>query len=142
MTENLNSFQNLWEAEWVADLIKKLNENNILNIGVITFYSAQVACLERKFKEEWLDCEVNSVDGFQGWEKDIIILSCVWSRCNSIGFLSDFWRLNVAITWAKYCLFIVGDYKVLRKNEIWTKVIEQIKTKGHLMKDNSNRVSN
>ena len=57
------------------------------------------------------DVEINTVDGFQGREKDIIIMSCVRSNDNgTIGFLSDRRRMNVAITRAKYGLYIIGSY--------------------------------
>jgi len=68
--------------------------------------------------------EINSVDGFQGKEKDIIIFSTVRSsskqksfRGNQIGFLKDLRRMNVAITRAKYCLYVIGNSKVLNTNK-------------------------
>lgn len=112
-----SSVYNPTEAEGVVELIRKLHDRNITSVGVITFYSSQVQHLERRLKEERLECEVNTVDGYQGREKDIIILSCVRSRCKNLGFLEDKRRLNVAITRAKFCLFLVGDFKLLRKNE-------------------------
>ncbi|KAK9745931.1 AAA domain [Popillia japonica] len=55
---------------------------------------------------------VNTVDSFQGLEKDIIILSCVRYTPNS--FLSDEQRLNVALTRAKHALYIVGTYSLFK----------------------------
>ena len=58
--------------------------------------------------------EVNTVDGFQGSEKDVIIISCVRSGGNSIGFLKDSERLNVALTRARKSLVIIGNFKFLK----------------------------
>ena len=68
---------------------------------------------------------MNTVDGFQGKEKDYIIISCV--RANEqqgIGFLSDFRRLNVAITRARYGVFIIGHSPTLQRNELWRDLIQ------------------
>jgi superfamily I DNA and/or RNA helicase len=62
---------------------------------------------------------VRTVDGFQGSEADIIIISCVRSqrqsssKSSNIGFLADFQRLNVALTRARYSLFVVGNFTYL-----------------------------
>jgi senataxin len=72
-----------------------------------------------------LDIEVNTVDGFQGREKDLIIISCV--RANdegAIGFLSDTRRMNVALTRARAGLFVVGCAATLRGNPHWKKLIQ------------------
>lgn len=52
--------------------------------------------------------EINTVDSFQGQERDIILMSCV--RSHGIGFLSDPQRLCVALTRAKYCLILCGNF--------------------------------
>ena len=61
--------------------------------------------------------EVNTVDAYQGREKEIIIVSTV--RTQGIGFLSDYRRMNVAITRAKSFLFVVGNSKLLCKDDHW-----------------------
>lgn len=52
--------------------------------------------------------EINTIDSFQGQEKDVIIMSCV--RTSGVGFLADRQRLNVALTRAKYALFMCGNF--------------------------------
>ena len=56
---------------------------------------------------------VNTVDGFQGSERDIIIISCVRGGPGGIGFLQDRQRLNVALTRAKFSLVVVGNMETL-----------------------------
>ena len=64
-----------------------------------------------EMKEENLEnlIEVNTVDGYQGREKNIILISCVRTGKKGIGFLSDARRLNVALTRAKYAVFVLGE---------------------------------
>ena len=82
-----------------------------------------------------LKVKVATVDGFQGSECDIIILSCVRShsrsmrdgqRSGSIGFLNDHRRVNVALTRAKCSLWIVGNAEVLKASELWRKLIQHM----------------
>ena len=56
--------------------------------------------------------DVNTVDAYQGQERDVIIMSCV--RSNGIGFLSDGQRLCVALTRAKHSAIVCGNFKNLR----------------------------
>ena len=72
--------------------------------------------------------DVNTVDAFQGSEKDIIIFNCVRSNFESymeksLGFLLDERRLNVAITRPKYFLIVVGNQKTLKKSGVWENMI-------------------
>ena len=75
--------------------------------------------------------EVNTVDAFQGREKDIIIFSCVRSKNFSneqrgIGFLSDVRRLNVALTRAKFGMYVIGNSDVLCSNAVWRRFLDHM----------------
>jgi hypothetical protein len=81
-----------------------------------------------------LDIELNTVDAFQGREKDIIIISTVRSNdYGSIGFLSDTRRMNVAITRAKYGLFIIGNAVTLSNHPYWRQLVEYADSLGSLL---------
>jgi senataxin len=96
-------------------------------VGIITFYSGQVEAISRELKQEAQklsdrslaekvrSTKVLTVDSFQGSETDIVILSFVRSNArNTVGFLSDFSRINVAITRAKHNLLCIGDAETLQ----------------------------
>ena len=90
------------------------------SIGVISPYSAQVALL-REFRREagepLVALEISTVDGFQGREKEAIIISCVRSNARAeIGFLADARRMNVAVTRARRHCALVGDSETLAHN--------------------------
>ena len=99
-------------------------------IGIISPYKSQVrqirGTLARIKNKIGLggegDIEINTVDAYQGREKDIIIISTV--RTNGLGFLRDYRRMNVAITRAKHFLWVVGNQKCLEKDDNWKAMIE------------------
>ena len=90
------------------------------DIGIISPYADQVKIIQDK-----TPVEVKTVDGFQGREKEIIIISTVRSNENgNIGFLSDLRRLNVAITRAKRKLIIIGNVDTLKTNPTYLRLID------------------
>ena len=101
--------------------------NNYLNkgigvndIGIISPYADQV-----KLIQDLIPVEVKPVAGFQGREKEIIIISTVRSNDEgNIGFLSDLRRLNVAITRAKRKLIIIGNKNTLESNKTYSRLIK------------------
>ena len=115
------------------------------SIGIITPYSEQQQKLRSEIGRRFhcshnkgggvLDIEVNTVDGFQGKEKDIIIISTVRGNDNgSIGFLSDRRRMNVALTRAKLGLFVVGHAATLsQSNLMWRDFVSHADKNGVLI---------
>ena len=107
-------------------------------IGIISPYKAQIKEL-RKALDTTLpgdmsqQIEVNTVDGFQGREKDVILFSCV--RTNGIGFLKDERRLNVAITRARHACVLIGNVVCLRKNDTWSALVQHLNSNGVLYKE-------
>lgn len=118
-------YYNLHEAriieQQLLDLEQELRQRNteiVKEVAVISGYSAQVEQLQRQIdvndSSRWhhLRIEINTVDAFQGSERDIVFYSVVRSNSHrKIGFLKDFRRLNVALSRAKELLFIVGDHQ-------------------------------
>ena len=97
------------------------------DISIITPYSLQVSLIRKKLAA--IGCtdeiKVNSVDGFQGKENEVIIMSLVRSNQRSeIGFVSDKKRLNVAMTRAKRQLVVVCDLGVFSKHKLFESMIE------------------
>ncbi|XP_066963486.1 uncharacterized protein [Macrobrachium rosenbergii] len=112
----------------VVRLILDSIEPNIskLKIGVITPYQCQKFHLEKELNGfcNRLNININTIDGFQGQERDIIILSFV--RANSasqIGFLSESQRLNVALTRARRSCYVVASLSSLSQNKDWQSLI-------------------
>ena len=104
-----------------------------LDVGVISPYRAQVQYLRRLLKnKEFFKpfrhlISVNTVDGFQGQERDIILISLV--RANDegqIGFLRDLRRMNVAITRARMKLIILGDASTMTRHPFYKKLYDYI----------------
>ncbi|CAO3677519.1 unnamed protein product [Umbelopsis vinacea] len=114
--EDEESKLNEGEVEKVVEHVESLIDARVIegDIGVITPYSAQVSKLNQAMKERWPGLEIGTVDGFQGREKEAIIVSLVRSNDDlQVGFLAEKRRLNVAMTRAKRHLCIIGDSDTL-----------------------------
>ncbi|GAA6010562.1 hypothetical protein JCM11491_002971 [Sporobolomyces phaffii] len=106
-------------------------------IGIVTPYKGQVGVLKKVFRQRFGEeilsrISFNTVDGFQGQEKDIIILSCVrgGSADKGVGFLADTRRMNVALTRARSSIWILGDSNKLRSNQYWSNLVGDAETRG------------
>ncbi len=106
-----------------------------LDVGIISPYRAQVQLLLRMlrrstyFKPLRHLITVNTVDGFQGQERDIIVISMVrQNEEGQIGFLRDLRRMNVAITRARMKLFIMGDSTTMTRHPFYRKLYNYIKS--------------
>ena len=111
------SFLNKYEATIVSNIVTQLLNSGVSpnSIGIITPYSGQIQYITTFLHSNYSNdtsiknIAINTVDSYQGSEKDYIIFSCV--RCNThntIGFLNDIHRLNVALTRARMGLFVIG----------------------------------
>lgn len=97
------------------------------DIGVITPYKEQRDLIQ-KVALDFPGVEVSTVDGFQGREKEVILLSLVRSNLRGdIGFLKDYRRLNVAITRARRLLIAFGDKKTLSKDKVYADFLSRCK---------------
>jgi superfamily I DNA and/or RNA helicase len=103
------------------------------SIAIISPYREQVRKLETEIKLKgglWNGIKINTVDAFQGQEKDIIYISLVRSNNNGdIGFLKDYRRMNVAMTRAKKKLVIVGDSATLSNDRFYADFLEFVEKK-------------
>ena len=104
-----------------------------LDVGVISPYRAQVQYLRHRFKRSDFFkpyrplISINTVDGFQGQERDIILISLVRSNDEGqIGFLRDLRRMNVAITRARMKVIILGDASTLTRHPFYKKLYDYI----------------
>ncbi|CAO1632941.1 unnamed protein product [Sympodiomycopsis kandeliae] len=141
-----HSFINTDEASTAVSIYDRLRRAAISTnfdgrIGCVTMYKNQVQELKRVFQARYghdIDQRIdfNTVDGFQGQEKDIIILSCVRSGERGLGFLTDERRVNVAVTRAKSNLFIIGNAEGLRnasaQDGLWRALVDQSEANGNL----------
>lgn len=105
-----------------------------IDVGIISPYRAQVQYLRRLLmKREYFKpfrryISVNTVDGFQGQERDVILISLVRANDNGdIGFLRDLRRMNVAITRARMKLIILGDVQTMTRHPFYRRLWEYAK---------------
>ncbi|MBV6639741.1 MAG: AAA family ATPase [Cyclobacteriaceae bacterium] len=106
-----------------------------MDLGIIAPYKAQVEVLNGLMEQaEWKDAvkkiTINTVDAFQGQERDIIAISMVRSNpTGEIGFLGDIRRMNVAMTRARYLLLMAGDSSTLSNNDFFDELIRHYQDK-------------
>ena len=123
--------ENTHEALLVTQIINALIYNNVkpMEIGVITPYKKHKKAIIKYLENN--EVEVNTVDGFQGREKDIIVMSFCKSKIGRLGkfnknFIEDPTRLNVSITRARKKLIIIGNSKTLKQSRKIEEIIQSI----------------
>ncbi|MCS7005446.1 MAG: AAA domain-containing protein [Cytophagales bacterium] len=135
-TNDTKSYFNPKEAhllhQHLQQLIQQLSSRSI-SIAVISPYKKQVEYFSEILTKEIqsYSLEINTIDGFQGQEKDVIYISLVRSNTDGkIGFLEDIRRMNVAITRARYKLIIVGDSATVGNHSFYRDLLEYIQKEG------------
>ncbi|MBA4695366.1 MAG: AAA family ATPase [Candidatus Poseidoniales archaeon] len=128
--ESGSSRSNMDEAAVVVQVVNDLllpGDLSPEDIGVISPYAGQVRLIRSMIEDTIEGLEVKSVDGYQGREKEIIVLSTVRANENGkVGFLSNYRRLNVALTRAKRGLIVIGDDRTLRNDHTWASWLDWI----------------
>ena len=125
------SRMNRQEAQIVAAKVRALISAGLRprDIAVIAPYAAQARLLRRELDTPGL--EVDSVDGFQGREKEAIVISLVRSNAEGeIGFMSDVRRMNVALTRARRKLIVVGDSATLSRDPFYERLFAYFESLG------------
>lgn len=140
-----HSYRNKAEADVVVKLlgalvstksnssIESAQSFSLADIGIISPYAGQVRFLKQIVAQLWgaSTLEVSTIDGFQGREKDVILLSSVRSNeTGEVGFLNDWRRLNVAITRARLLLVVIGNEKTLSSDPHWRAWLKWVKRYG------------
>lgn len=124
---NPDEFQILCEHLYL--LVKAYEGQELPSIALISPYREQVIYMKSIVSEDPILSEVplviNTIDGFQGQEKDVVYISLVRSNDKQeIGFLKDYRRMNVAMTRARKQLIVVGDSATIGANEFYQQFIE------------------
>ena len=136
-------------VEQLQTYIEKITKERVLDesidFGLISPYKSQVQYIRGLIKRNAFFkpfrklITVHTVDGFQGQERDVIMISLV--RANdqgNIGFLNDLRRMNVAITRARMKLIILGDASTLTKHAFYRELYKYITAHGHVIQINNN----
>jgi len=124
--------------KYLQDIDINLGLEHIQDIGIISPYKAQVGYIKDRFDEIYKDHDelqsltaINTIDSFQGQERDIIYISLVRSNeKGDIGFLSDTRRMNVAMTRARKKLVIIGDSSTVGQNRFYEKLLDYVNSIG------------
>ena len=138
------SYHNHPEVRVLAEAVVRLIAAGVPpgEIGVMAPYSAQVNCLNEAINHQLSQAipgavglvECASVDAFQGREKEVMLMSTVRSNAvASLGFLTDWRRLNVALTRARSGLILVGDAVTLQADRYWLRLLEHCRGHGVVM---------
>lgn len=139
MEEKYRSLYNPSEFQILEEhllLLKQAHEGLMIpSIAIISPYREQVLRMKDQMKEdgrlEGLDVTVNTIDGFQGQERDVVYISLVRSNAKTeIGFLGDTRRMNVAMTRARKQLIVVGDSATIGAHPFYQAFLDYCEKRG------------
>ncbi|KAI3794414.1 hypothetical protein L1987_37045 [Smallanthus sonchifolius] len=141
--DRTKSRRNMVEVAVIVELVAKLHKESVeknekISVGCIAPYKAQVTAIQNQLGDNYqtsdagFSVKVGTVDGFQGCEEDVIIISTVTGVGNgSLGFLATPQRANVALTRARHCLWILGNGDTLKySSPIWKRLVEDANDRG------------
>ncbi|XP_058808313.1 probable helicase senataxin isoform X2 [Phymastichus coffea] len=151
--QDQTKFSNTSEALFVGNLVHALmmcdkipSFKKKISMGIITPYQNQRTKILETIRDQTrsvppeiknkFETECNTIDSFQGQERDVIIMSCV--RSHGIGFLSDPQRLCVALTRAKHTLIICGNFAPFKKDKMWDDLLCDARSRGLVSNVNKN----
>jgi superfamily I DNA and/or RNA helicase len=105
------------------------------SIGIISPYREQVILMQNDIENDGIinktNLTIETIDGFQGQERDVIYISLVRSNTKSeIGFLSDYRRMNVAMTRARMKLIVIGDSGTIGNDNFYKTFLDYVETEG------------
>lgn len=140
----LNTNEGILLVETLKLYVNQLGIDRLLDdrvdFGIISPYKSQVQLLRRLVKHDkelrrlLPYITINTVDGFQGQERDVILISMVRGNDEGrIGFLGDLRRMNVAITRARMKLIILGDTSTLSRTPFYRRLIEHVTQHGRML---------
>ena len=142
VVEMLNQSEGYKQFAQHCDTLAKDKQAAAKEIGVISFYGKQVARLKNELKS-LKNLRINSVDRFQGMERNIVVVSTVRSGKKEennktmpnevFGFAKKPERLNVALSRAQRLLIIVGDLDFFERNKLYRNVIREIRNNGKII---------
>lgn len=138
--EATESLKNTGEADSILKLVEKIQPfllENGFDLGVMATYRAQADLLQ-DLMDQCESCkpvkiDTNTVDSFQGGERDVVIISLVRSNDNNdIGFLSDLRRMNVALTRARRMLVVVGNSGTISGHPFYERFLSYVESTGEM----------
>lgn len=135
----INKAEAMLTLATLENYFKKIGKQRVLDesidVGVISPYRAQVQYVRRLIKKKEFFkpfrhlISINTVDGFQGQERDIVLISLVRANAEGqIGFLRDLRRMNVAMTRARMKLIILGDAGTMTRHPFYKKLYEYVES--------------
>jgi ATP-dependent RNA/DNA helicase IGHMBP2 len=121
--------------EHLYQLVDALYEGEVPTMGIISPYREQVHYLKRNLAEDehfqQLSPAIDTIDGFQGQERDVIYISLVRSNSKGeIGFLKDYRRMNVAMTRARKMLVVIGDSATIGNDSFYQQFLDHCEKEG------------